>query len=74
MAALAGAGASVDAAVAIEEPRGPWLGRRRRQGAVIGGVPQAGVGRVGWRRGGVEEEKAAEGSGDEDGAGGRVSA
>ena len=53
MASLADAGAFIDAAVAIKEPCGVVcrrLGRRRRQGALAGGAPRAGVGRVGWRQ------------------------
>ena len=67
--------AFIDAAAAIKEWRGAVLGWGDGGwlGAVVGGFPRAGVGRVGWRHGGGKEEKAAEGSGDEDGAGGRVS-
>ena len=64
MAALAGAGASVDAAVAIEEPCratvgwGDSGGRAPSQEEFLERV----VGRVGWRHGGLEEAEAAEGA------------
>ena len=52
-----GAGAFIDAATAIKELCRAILGWGYDSGRTRG-VPRAGVGRVGWRRGGAKEEKA----------------